>query len=407
MILENGVVRTMEPSLPLARRWRSPATASPAASGRTRRRCRRPSGSTSAGAASSPASPTHTCTSRPGRWRSGEVRLEGTRSLDEALSRVRDAAERRRPGGWLRGRGWRSGDWSPPSSRRDEALDAVAPGRAGRAAPRATRTRSGSTRRRSRGPTATSTVAGGVVERDERGEPTGVLREESAWRFRDLYVDDLGRRVRRGDARRGARSQTRAASPRSTTRTAGSARSASGSGSARRAALTLRVWQSLPPSGSRSSSRWASAAASARPLLRLGYLKAFMDGTLGSQTARMLDGSGVQITSREELAEIVRAAARAGFPVAVHAIGDLREPRGARRLRGDARRVAAARPAPAHRARAAAHGGGPRPLRGAGRRRLGAVLAPALRPRPRRPLLGGPRRAPTRSARCSTPARCS
>ena len=47
-----------------------------------------------------------------------------------------------------------------------------------------------------------------------------------------------------------------------------------------------------------------------------------MDGTLGSQTAWMLDGSGVRITSAEELAEIVRRAARAGWPVGVHAIGD-------------------------------------------------------------------------------------
>ena len=47
-----------------------------------------------------------------------------------------------------------------------------------------------------------------------------------------------------------------------------------------------------------------------------------MDGTLGSQTARMLDGSGVEITSGEELAEIVRARREAGWPVAVHAIGD-------------------------------------------------------------------------------------
>src|SRR5207253_7894966 len=42
-----------------------------------------------------------------------------------------------------------------------------------------------------------------------------------------------------------------------------------------------------------------------------------------SQTARMLDGSGVEITSREELVELIRAGARAGFPLAVHAIGDL------------------------------------------------------------------------------------
>jgi predicted amidohydrolase YtcJ len=58
------------------------------------------------------------------------------------------------------------------------------------------------------------------------------------------------------------------------------------------------------------------------PLLRVGYLKVFMDGTLGSQTAWMLDGSGVQITSGEELAEIVRAGAELGWPVGVHAIGD-------------------------------------------------------------------------------------
>jgi len=56
--------------------------------------------------------------------------------------------------------------------------------------------------------------------------------------------------------------------------------------------------------------------------LRLGYVKTFMDGTLGSQTALMLDGSGVEITSREELEAIILQAVRAGWPVAVHAIGD-------------------------------------------------------------------------------------
>src|SRR5207244_6436058 len=58
-------------------------------------------------------------------------------------------------------------------------------------------------------------------------------------------------------------------------------------------------------------------------LVRIGYLKTFMDGTLGSQTARMLDGTGVQITSEEQLAKIIRRGAQAGLPVAVHAIGDL------------------------------------------------------------------------------------
>ena len=68
------------------------------------------------------------------------------------------------------------------------------------------------------------------------------------------------------------------------------------------------VWQSLPAK---------------RLEERPDYVKAYMDGTLGSRTARLLDGSGVEITSRDAFEEIVRAATAAGVPVAVHAIGDL------------------------------------------------------------------------------------
>jgi predicted amidohydrolase YtcJ len=86
--------------------------------------------------------------------------------------------------------------------------------------------------------------------------------------------------------------------------------------------LTLRVWQSAPADQVEALRAVGASSGFGSPLLRIGYLKAFMDGTLGSQTALMLDGSGVRITSGEELAEIVLAGAEAGFPVAVHAIGD-------------------------------------------------------------------------------------
>src|SRR4051794_25013306 len=36
-----------------------------------------------------------------------QARLEGARSIDEALERVRAALAGARPGGWLRGLGWR------------------------------------------------------------------------------------------------------------------------------------------------------------------------------------------------------------------------------------------------------------------------------------------------------------
>jgi predicted amidohydrolase YtcJ len=86
--------------------------------------------------------------------------------------------------------------------------------------------------------------------------------------------------------------------------------------------LTLRVWQSLPHEHAERVQAMGFASGMGDDYLRLGYLKVFMDGTLGSQTALMLDGGGVQITSREELEEIVRRAAAAGWPVSVHAIGD-------------------------------------------------------------------------------------
>jgi hypothetical protein len=83
------------------------------------------------------------------------------------------------------------------------------------------------------------------------------------------------------------------------------------------------VWQSFPADQVEELAALQVRSGLGDDLVRVGYLKAFMDGTLGSQTARMLDGSGVEITSGDELAEIVRRGASARLPVAVHAIGNL------------------------------------------------------------------------------------
>jgi hypothetical protein len=89
-----------------------------------------------------------------------------------------------------------------------------------------------------------------------------------------------------------------------------------------RGQLSLRVWQSIPADLVDAAAAVGLRSGLGSPMLRIGYLKVFMDGTLGSQTAWMLDDSGVQITTGPELAEIVRRGAAAGFPVGVHAIGD-------------------------------------------------------------------------------------
>jgi hypothetical protein len=149
-----------------------------------------------------------------------------------------------------------------------------------------------------------------------------VLREEACWRFRDRHVET-------SDAEyvEAMREGLRVAASRGVTAVQDKDGwiGALSFWQALEAdeALTLRVWQSLPYDHLDGLAAVRLRSGLGSPRLRVGYLKAFMDGTLGSQTARMLDGTGVEITSREELADIVRRAAAAGWPVAVHAIGDL------------------------------------------------------------------------------------
>jgi predicted amidohydrolase YtcJ len=58
------------------------------------------------------------------------------------------------------------------------------------------------------------------------------------------------------------------------------------------------------------------------PWLRIWGVKAFIDGSLGSRTAEMLDGSGTARLSQADLVDMVERCARAELNVCLHAIGD-------------------------------------------------------------------------------------
>ena len=131
------------------------------------------------------------------------------------------------------------------------------------------------------------------------------------------------------------------------------------------ARLTLRVWASLPAERLGEIIALGLRSGLGDDWLRIGPVKAFADGTLGSRTASMLEpfadaGLGEPLLSAEELRD-ARGPLRRRGPRPRGARDRRRgQPRGARRARGDPRALGAARPAAAHRARAAAPPGRPR-----------------------------------------------
>jgi hypothetical protein len=248
-----------------------------------------------------------------------QVRLEGCATLAEAVGRVAAALEERTSQGWLVGYGWRSGDWlagREPTRRDLDPVSGDTPVALWSKDDHSLWLSSAGLARLG----AELAVPGGVVEVDELGEPTGVLREESAWRARgriavsdDEYVEAMRAGVRIANARGLTAVHDKdgwLGAPRLWQRLR------------EEGALTLRVWQSLPHERLDELEALGLRSGLGDDRFRLGYLKVFMDGALGSGTAWLLDGTGVRITGGEELAAIVRRAAKAGWPVAVHAIGD-------------------------------------------------------------------------------------
>ena len=221
-----------------------------------------------------------------------ELHLHGTR--DDVLAQVAAAVPAVPAGRWLRGFGWTADGWEPSLA----ALDAVTGD-----VPVALLAHDWHSLWVN---SAGLSRARGDLERPggEVDLEAGVLREEAAWSFRDRFT--VASHEEMVEA-------TRAALPVAAARGVTAIHCKDGLIGSRevyaelRDELPFRVWQSLP-----------AKRLDERP----DYVKAYMDGTLGSRTARLLDGSGVEVTSHDEFEEIVRAATRAGVPVAVHAIGD-------------------------------------------------------------------------------------
>jgi len=315
MILENGVVRTMDPSLPTSRALAIAGAHVAGGVGTHENALPSPDVVDLGGRCVVPGFtdshvhfPTWSLTQH-------EVKLDGAADLAEALDRVR---RHPRHGTWIRGYGWRDAGWGEePTARALDAVTGDTPALLFSKDYHSAWLNSAALARAA----GDLEVEGGVVERDPDGAPTGVLREESAWQFRarvampteDEFVDATREGLRVAASRGVVAIHDKdgwLGAPGIFQRVA------------ERDGLSLRVWQSVPHERLPELEALGIHSGIGSEFLRIGYLKAFMDGTLGSQTAWMLDGTGVTITSGEELAEVIREGARLGWPVAVHAIGD-------------------------------------------------------------------------------------
>jgi predicted amidohydrolase YtcJ len=265
------------------------------------------------------------------------VNLDGAASLAECLERVRAfiAAGRYGKNTWARGSGWNHNAWSQdarpsPVFPDRHALDSVAPD-----VPVLLRRKDGhsiwvnSPALRLAGVTAaTPDPPYGQIDRDPAtGEPTGILRESAMDLVEDIIPAPGPAELEQ--ALLLAQREALAAGLTGVHTMEGPAVFAALQRLALAGTLKLRVCQSIQREHLDDAIGLGLRSGFGNERLRLGGVKLFADGSLGSATAAMLDdyegmpgNRGIATLSKPELAELVKTAVAAGIAPVTHAIGD-------------------------------------------------------------------------------------
>jgi predicted amidohydrolase YtcJ len=250
------------------------------------------------------------------------IQLAGAGTLADAVAHVAAAAPVQ---GWIVGQGWDANGWDQAPER--QALDAVqlAPvyldsldvhaawvNSAALAAAGIDRT--------------TPDPFGGRIVRDAIGEPTGLLLERAVELVRGILPEPPGDLL--DAALREAQAEAHALGVTGIHNVEGVDVLAAFSRLEAAGELALRVLFHPPVAALPDLVRRGMRSGDGNAWLRLGGVKMFLDGSLGSRTAWMLEpyeGSrdrGMPITSEAEAHAAMRIAASNGIAATVHAIGD-------------------------------------------------------------------------------------
>lgn len=253
------------------------------------------------------------------------VRLGGCAGPDDVVEAVRRHSESR-PEGWIVGSGWREDRFDGPPTA--ALIDDVTGDR-----PTALWAHDRHSLWLNSAALALhgdpGDVPGGAVVRDAGGRPTGVLREHAAWAVRVPAPTDDEKlaSVARAQLVALGRGVTAVHDM------GGLDRGGSFSGFnvwqrlRRERRLRLRVDYAQRAEHLEGTLATGIESGFGDELLRVGPVKAFLDGTLGSRTAAMLEpfadaGLGVDLLDPAAFEDVVRTASGGNLRVAVHAIGD-------------------------------------------------------------------------------------
>lgn len=277
-----------------------------------------------------------------GKWAimQGEIPIADTRSLGELLERVAARAASTPQGDWLIARGWNESRWGttdfPTAADLDPVTGPDRPTLLWRADMHAAVANS-SALRLAGIDAATVDPPAGVIDRDGSGAPTGVLRE-AATNLVNRHVPpptpaEFDGLLRAGTAILHRLGVTAIHDQRVWAQDDGPRNLAAFQRLRAAGELRLRVACNVAAHDLEHVAALGLRSGFGDDFLRLGHVKLFADGSLGSRTAWMLapfakrdpaepDNVGVVVTPPDEMAAVLRRALELGFPVSIHAIGD-------------------------------------------------------------------------------------
>ena len=262
------------------------------------------------------------------------IMLEDTGSLAEVQSLVRDAVKRQKSGSWIIGQGWNQDNWDEPHTPTKADLDEIAPENpvilwrkdlhlalANSAALDLAQIN-----------VETPDPAMGVIQRDENGEPNGLLKELAINLVRSVMptptneVTDVA--MQKTMTRLHALGITGVHDFRIMGGDSGATAFRAFQRLHTKKQLKLRALVMLPGEFAEQAAKTGLESGFGDDFLRIGGIKLFSDGALGPRTAWMLENfeneshTGMPLTPMSEMAEKIALAEKSELSTTIHAIGD-------------------------------------------------------------------------------------